>query len=134
MYTIMEQLTDNASPEIYCWERIETNTMISHFHAHIYYDEASRDTAGKLRNLIEGNFSVEMGRWRDAPVGPHPQPMYQVSFQPKLFGDLIPWLMLNRESLSILVHPNTEASILDHTKHALWLGKRLKLRLKKLDP
>ena len=108
--------------------------MISHFHAHIYYDDASRDIASKLRNSIENNFIIEMGRWRDEPVGPHPQPMYQVSFQPELFGDFMPWLMLNRGPLSILVHPNTEASVLDHTKHALWMGKPLKLCLKKLDP
>ena len=108
--------------------------MITHFHAHIYYEDTSRDLASNLRTSIEENFIVEMGRWREQPVGPHPQPMYQVSFQPELFGSFVPWLMLNREPLSVLVHPNTESSILDHTKHALWMGNPLKLRLKKLDP
>ena len=107
--------------------------MISHFHAHIYYEDKSRDAAKTLRISIEKNYVVEMGRWRDKPVGPHPQAMYQVSFQPCLFGTFVPWLMLNRSCLSILVHPNTESSILDHTKYALWMGKSLNLRLNKLD-
>ena len=112
----------------------EGQNMISHFHAHIYYDDETRDKAKTLRISIKKNYLVEMGRWREEPVGPHPQAMYQVSFQPCLFGKIVPWLMLNRSDLSILVHPNTESSILDHTKHALWMGKPLRLRLKKLDP
>jgi len=57
--------------------------IISCYHAHIYYDGASRDIAAHLREMIEPNFKVEMGRWRDQPVGPHPQSMYQVKFNPK---------------------------------------------------
>ncbi|SVC04699.1 uncharacterized protein METZ01_LOCUS257553, partial [marine metagenome] len=49
--------------------------MISHFHAHIYYEDTSRDLANNLRTSIKDNFVVEMGRWREHPVGPHPQPM-----------------------------------------------------------
>ena len=107
--------------------------MISHFHAHIYYEDKTRGTARTLRISIEKNYAVEMGRWSEQPVGPHPRAMYQVSFQPCLFGVFVPWLMLNRCGLSILVHPNTESSVLDHTEHALWMGKPLKLRLKRLD-
>jgi len=29
---------------------------------------------------IEQRFTVVMGRWREAPVGPHLQSMYQVAF------------------------------------------------------
>ena len=111
----------------------EGHSMISHFHAHVYYEDKTKDIAGKLRISIEKNHLVEMGRWREKAVGPHPQAMYQVSFQPCLFGTFVPWLMLNRSCLSILVHPNTESSILDHTKYALWMGKPLRLRLQKLD-
>ncbi|MBT06858.1 MAG: 4,5-dioxygenase [Rhodospirillaceae bacterium] len=108
--------------------------MISHFHAHIYYEDKTRNMAKALRISMEKNYAVEIGRWREEPVGPHPQAMYQVSFQPCLFGTFVPWLMLNRTGLSILVHPNTESSVLDHTKYALWMGKPLRLRLKRLDP
>jgi DOPA 4,5-dioxygenase len=36
--------------------------------------------------------------------------------------------MLNRQGLSVLVHPNTGRSLDDHLVHALWLGDRLSIR------
>jgi aromatic ring-cleaving dioxygenase len=106
--------------------------IISCYHAHIYYDDASRDTAASLRESIERNFKVEMGRWHDAPVGPHPQAMYQVKFNPEEFARIVPWLMLNRAGLNVLVHPETTDAYTDHAVNALWLGERLKLRLEAL--
>ena len=99
------------------------------YHAHIYYDDQSRVVAGELREQIEHAFKVEMGRWRDEPVGPHPQAMYQVKFQPDEFARIVPWLMLNRTGLAILVHPETGDDYLDHAANALWLGDKLALRL-----
>jgi DOPA 4,5-dioxygenase len=99
------------------------------YHAHVYYDEASRETAANLREAIERSFAVEMGRWRDEPVGPHPQAMYQVKFGPGEFGRIVPWLMLNRSRLAILVHPETDDAFYDHAENALWLGEKLRLRL-----
>jgi aromatic ring-cleaving dioxygenase len=99
------------------------------YHAHIYYDSGSRDTAARLREAIERNFEVEMGRWRDEPVGPHPQPMYQVKLAPSEFARLVPWLMLNRNGLTVLVHPETDDAYLDHAENSLWLGQKLSLRL-----
>ena len=37
--------------------------------------------------------------------------------------------MLNREGLTVLVHPNTGDAYRDHAEHALWLGAKLALRL-----
>ena len=102
---------------------------IHSYHAHIYYDAASRDTAADLRAGIEQSFKVEMGRWRDQPVGPHPQPMYQVKFEPAEFARIVPWLMLNRAGLTVLVHPNTGDAYTDHATNALWLGRKLRLRV-----
>ena len=102
---------------------------IENYHAHIYYDAASREVAAELRATIENNFTVEMGRWRDEPVGPHPQSMYQVKFATAEFNRIVPWLMLNRRGLDILVHPNIGDAYEDHATHALWLGEKLKLRL-----
>jgi len=103
--------------------------IISCYHAHIYYDDASRDAAALLRESIERTFKVEMGRWREEPVGPHPQSMYQVKFNPDEFAKIVPWLMLNRTGLNILVHPETTDAYTDHATNALWLGEKLKLRL-----
>jgi aromatic ring-cleaving dioxygenase len=103
--------------------------IINCYHAHIYYDDSSRDTAARIREEIERKFKVEMGRWRGAPVGPHPQSMYQVKFDPAEFARIVPWLMLNRDGLNILVHPETTDAYTDHAVKALWLGDKLKLRL-----
>jgi len=102
---------------------------IKGYHAHIYYDPASRPVAAALRDQIERGFTVQMGRWRDEPVGPHPQPMYQVAFAADEFPRIVPWLMLNRNGLAVLVHPNTGDAYRDHADHPLWLGGKLELRL-----
>jgi aromatic ring-cleaving dioxygenase len=107
-------------------------TKIEDYHAHIYYRADTRKVAARLRATIETSFKVEMGRWRDQPVGPHPQSMYQVKFATSQFKLVVPWLMLNRRGLNVLVHPNTGDAYEDHATHALWLGKKLKLRLQVL--
>ena len=70
-----------------------------------------------------------MGRWRDEPVGPHPQPMYQVAFEASEFAKIVPWLMLNRRGLVVLVHPNTGDAVADHDVNPLWLGEKLPLKI-----
>jgi aromatic ring-cleaving dioxygenase len=105
---------------------------IEGFHAHVYYDPVTRPVAERLREAIGAGFTVQLGRWHDKPVGPHPISMYQVAFAVAEFPRLVPWLMLNRESLSILVHPLTGNDYDDHAHHALWLGQPLPLRLDQL--
>ncbi len=110
-------------------EKSESYEAIRGFHAHIYYDGESRGRAAGLRERIEGNFNVVMGRWRDQPVGPHPQAMYQIAFAPAEFARIVPWLMLNRDGLVVLVHPETGDDYADHAEHALWMGRKLDLKL-----
>ena len=83
--------------------------MIQHYHAHVYYDPASsRDRAARLRERMAAAFpGATLGRWHDTPVGPHTQSMYQIAFPPPLLASFLPWLMLNRDGLSILLHPGT---------------------------
>jgi len=102
------------------------------YHAHIYYDAETRPIAERLREAIGNRFAVELGRWRDEPVGPHPVPMYQAAFPAAEFPRIVPWLMLNRGGLSVLVHPQTKDAYDDHTIHALWLGAPLPLRVEGL--
>ena len=102
---------------------------ITGYHAHIYYDPAkTRDVAAKLRDAISLHFDAGVGSWHDDPVGPHPTAMYQVAFPVAEFPRLVPWLMLNRNGLDVLVHPETGNAYDDHIVHALWLGNALPLR------
>lgn len=106
-----------------------TNTEIRNFHAHVYYDVATRETASRVRDALAERFEVELGRWREEPVGPHPQSMYQVKFSPEEFNQVVPWLMLHHEGLNVLIHPSTDDAVSDHTDRALWLGKKLELNI-----
>ena len=107
---------------------------IEGYHAHIYYDPATRAVAERLREAIGAWFSVQLGRWHDRPVGPHPQAMYQVAFPIGEFPRLVPFLMLNRAGLIVLVHPLTGDDYADHAFFPLWLGERLPLDLESLRP
>jgi aromatic ring-cleaving dioxygenase len=104
------------------------------YHAHVYFDAGNRQIAERLRETIARGFAVEAGPLRDEPRGPHPVPQFNVIFNAALFDKLVPWLMLNREGLDVLVHPLTQSSYDDHSKNALWLGSPVALRLDTLRP
>ena len=99
---------------------------IGSFHAHVYFDgPTQRELALALREQIAQRFAVTLGRVHDGLVGPHARAMYQVAFDVPLFGNFVPWLMLNRQGLTVLVHPNTRDERRDHLVHALWMGEIL---------
>ncbi len=104
---------------------------ITGYHAHIYYDPAkTRDRAERLRTRVAQEFpAATLGRWHDELVGPHTRSMYQVAFPRELLPSLLPWLMLNRDGLAILLHPETGDDYTDHSAHAVWFGEVLPLRL-----
>ena len=95
---------------------------------HVYYTPETRDKAALLRQWIEEDFAVRMGRWHDVPVGPHPIAMYQVQFEPDQFPRLVPFVMLNRMGLTVLLHPQSGRPRDDHTIHATWMGEVLPLK------
>ena len=102
---------------------------IHSYHAHIYYAPAtSRPAAELLREQIGEPFAVQVGRWHGATVGPHVRAMYQVAFAAGTFAVIVPWLILNRAGLTVLVHPNTDNPRDDHLEKALWLGEKLDVR------
>jgi aromatic ring-cleaving dioxygenase len=104
---------------------------ITDYHAHIYYDPATtRGRAALVRERIAAAFpQARLGRWHDELVGPHPQSMYQVAFPIEMLAGFVPWLMLNRDGLTVLLHPETGDNYADHTAHAAWFGAVLPLRL-----
>ena len=104
------------------------------YHAHVYYGAATRPVAERLRNTIVARFAVKPGAFSDEPRGPHPVPQFNVIFEAAEFQNIVPWLMLNREGLNVLVHPLTESSYDDHSTHALWLGTPVPLKLEVLRP
>jgi DOPA 4,5-dioxygenase len=46
-------------------------------------------------------------------------------------GLFLPWLMLNRDGLNILLHPGTGDAYADHIDRAVRLGSVLPLRMKR---
>jgi aromatic ring-cleaving dioxygenase len=106
--------------------------VIQGYHAHIYYDpKKTRDAAARVRAGLAA-FNVQLGSWHDEAVGPHLDAMYQAVFSADEFGKVVPWLMLHREGLSVLVHPSTGDGYGDHMERSLWLGARLPLNEKAL--
>jgi DOPA 4,5-dioxygenase len=101
---------------------------ITDYHIHVYYDAESRDRAALLREWIETRFPVRMGSWHDRPVGPHVQGMYQVAFMPDVFPSLVPFVMMNRMGLTILLHPQSGRPRDDHTINATWMGEVLPVK------
>lgn len=105
------------------------------YHAHIYFDEHTRSAAVDLRaKLLEDNVSVgEVFFLVDKPVGPHPQPMFQISFEQRQYIALVDWLEKHRQGLSILIHPELQDELMGHTESATWLGIELEVNTSALN-
>ena len=100
------------------------------YHAHIYYDpQKTRGAAERVCAAIEEKFPVENDGFRDEPRGPHPISNVLVVFKPDQFEHIVPWLMLNRDGLDVLVHPLTLDAVEDHRGYAIWLGNPVPLKL-----
>lgn len=127
------------------------DATISGFHARVYFDAATRERAcarddpraplfesggrisgrSALRERVGKTFAgaVAIGRFHGMPVGPHPRWSFQVAFAPAAFERVVPWLMLNRDGLTVLLHPETGDALGDHADRALWMGEMLPLDL-----
>ncbi len=93
------------------------------FHAHVYFDDTTRPTAERIHDALAQHLGVKVGALHERPVGPHAKPMFQVTFAPEEFAAVVPWLMLHRSGLSVLVHPTTGDEVADHDVHPLWMGE-----------
>lgn len=78
----------------------------------------------------------------EQPVGPWPTPMWQLLLRnqdpvalERDLGRCVAWMMLNRGGFSVMIHPNTRrdegfgGGLRDHSRHMLWMGPSLPLKL-----
>ena len=110
-------------------------SIINSWHAHVYFDASSREAAWALRETIAVELSgqMELGRFHEKPVGPHPMGSYQLAFPATGFSHIVGWLALNHGALDVFVHPNTDDPLRDHRDCALWLGRSQTLNLGALE-
>ena len=99
------------------------------YHAHVYFDAGTIEQAKALCTEAGERFGLRVGRFHERPVGPHPSWSCQLAFGPELFGELIPWLALNRDGLVVFIHTETGDELADHTHHAMWMGEIRELDL-----
>jgi DOPA 4,5-dioxygenase len=104
---------------------VKAGPTIHGWHAHIYFDPATREKAVALRERIAVELGLQVGSVHDKPVGPHTAPMFQVIIPNEDVGRAVPWFSLHRNGLNVLLHPSTGNGLADHTRHALWMGKVL---------
>jgi DOPA 4,5-dioxygenase len=109
------------------------------YHAHIYYDTASRPLAETLHHVLrERQASGELdqllfvGSLRDGKAGPHPQSQFEIHFTADALA--VVHEFLHACGLKALIHPLTDDDLADHTRLAEWIGAPLELDLTTLDP
>jgi len=97
---------------------------IQTWHAHVYFDASTREPAWQFREEIATHFgdTLQLGRFHEKPVGPHPKWSYQLAFERAQFADIVEWLTLNHGVLDVFLHPNTGDPLRDHRDAALWIG------------
>lgn len=101
------------------------------FHAHIYFDSQTRESALSLRDALLAlpSATVTLGQVNEGPRGPHTVPSYEIYIRAQDFYQVVAWLVFHHGTHSVLIHPLTENEVEDHTHRALWLGKKQELNL-----
>jgi aromatic ring-cleaving dioxygenase len=107
-------------------------SCIQNWHAHVYFDAATRDAAAAFREVLAAQFgdAIALGRFHERPVGPHPRWSYQIEFAPAQFALVAGWLALNHGVLDVFMHPNTGDELRDHRDSAIWMGRAYELDLR----
>jgi aromatic ring-cleaving dioxygenase/GNAT superfamily N-acetyltransferase len=132
------EVQDPEDGLVWRYEQVRPAAM-NPWHAHIYYDEASWDTAQRLHQqlsetLARGSLTdlVLVGQMYDRGVGPHPKPQFEIQFYESAVARITE--LLKATGLNALVHPLTDDDLADHTSLAQWLGEPLPLDESVLDP
>ena len=110
-----------------------SETVFSEFHIHFYFTPESRDSALQVRERMQtDDLPVLFGRIHDKLVGPHLQPMFSAVFKPGDLDSVLDWLLRHHRAHSVLIHPDSGYDVIDHSLHAIWLGKQLEIDFSKL--
>jgi aromatic ring-cleaving dioxygenase len=102
-----------------------------YFHSHVYYSAETKSVAENLFRKLKEKFPKELriSEMHDQLMGPHPFWMFEADFKSEAFMQVVGFLAEHRDGLSILIHPLSGNSVLDHTDHALFLGQKEDLDL-----
>lgn len=101
------------------------------FHSHIYYTAETKPKAQALWQSLKTQFGakLQISELYDELMGPHPFWMFEADFSAEMFLDVVHFLSDERQGLSILIHPLSGNSVLDHTDYAMFLGQKEDLNL-----
>lgn len=107
---------------------------ITDYHAHLYYEENTYERAMAVIEKARELGYVSVGRAHQKEVGPHPRWSCQFLFSKEKLNEMIPWLLENRDGLTVFTHANTGDDYLDHTQNTMWMGEMLDLKLELFMP
>ncbi len=107
---------------------------VEEFHAQIYYQPATRESAALLREalLAMAGARLRVYTLSDGPRGPHVTAMFGVDIPAADLPEVLGFLMQRHGPHAVLIHPVTGNELMDHTHHALWLGQPQPLDLARL--
>ncbi len=99
------------------------------YHLHFYYNESNIEYAKSLGQEIKKLYQVELGRFHERPVGPHPMWSVQLTLDRSNLYDALSFSIQNREDLIFFIHPVSGDDLKDHTDYATWVGEKQELDL-----
>lgn len=107
--------------------------LIEGFEAYLYFSSDQKEVGlGVKNNINKLGFNLLMAKESEKADDVHPAGYVRLDFDLDEFGIIVPWLMLNRQKLSVLVVPKTKNRRADFKKHSLWLGSPLALDVSNL--
>ena len=101
------------------------------YHAHIYFDAITRNSAEALRDGLRRAFAgqARVHDLIDELIGPHPLPMFEVDVPAPNIDAVRAWLTAHHGVHSVLVHPLSGDDFADHRDFPQWIGEPLELDL-----
>ena len=89
---------------------------------------------GVTSEILPGLEDSQVPHFNTEPKGPHPVGSFEVWTPREFLADMMTFMMYNRGSLSVLVHPLGKTEVRDHTSDAMWLGPSYRLDVSHLSP